>query len=336
MFFSSKKSILGIDIGTTNIKIAQITNKDNVHILETYGLVTVPFEIDEKQDQAVQQTASILSKLIEKAGVSTRKCVASLPNSAVFTSVIEMPQMNEKELANAVEFEAKKYVPLPMSELTLSWSIVEELANGKRMILITAVPNSILKNYLKIFELCGLEPQALEIEALALIRSVVGEDKDSNLMIDIGAKLTHLNITEKGNLLLSRNVPVGGDTITGKIAESLKISMARAEQFKKDFGINQSSMIPETIRPILNTIKVEARQLQNIYQTKGKKFDKIIIVGGGANLPGLDDFFSDLGPKVIHGDPLSRLTYNQELKTVVSAYASNLAVAIGLALRTSK
>ncbi len=336
MFFSQKNSILGIDIGTSNIKIVQVTTKDNIHVLDTYGLVDAAVDIDGRDEQLIHQTAAILQNLVSKAGVTTKKVVASLPNSVVFASVIEMPKMSEKELEKAVEFEAKKYVPLPMSELTLSWTAIEKLPDGKSTVLITAVPNSILKGYLKIFELAKLEPIALEIEGLALIRSVIGGDMASNLLIDIGAKNTHLIISEKGNLVLTRNIPIGGETITNKIAESLKISLPRAEQFKKDFGINQASLIPETIKPILMNIKTEARQLQSIYQAKGKKFDKIIIIGGGGALPGLDQMFSDLGPKVVHGDPLGRLTFNPELRPVLNAYSGNLAVAIGLALRIVK
>ena len=155
-------------------------------------------------------------------------------------------------------------------------------------------------------------------------------------MIDIGAKATHLNIIEKGNLVLNRNIPVGGETITKKIAEGLKISINRAEQFKKDFGLNQASLIPETIKPVLLTIKNETAQLHSIYKTRGKNFDKLIIVGGGANLPGLSEFFKDLGIKIIVGDALAQLSYNPEIKSVVDQYASNLSVAIGLALRTHK
>ncbi|MEK7652198.1 MAG: type IV pilus assembly protein PilM [Patescibacteria group bacterium] len=333
MFFSSKKSILGIDIGTTNIKIAQITSKDNVHTLETYGLVNAAFDIDETKEESIAKTVLILKNLIEKSGVSTNKIVASLPNSAVFTSVIDLPPLKDNELKSAIEFEAKKYVPLPITEMTLSWSIIEKMPDGKTRILLTAVPNSILRSYLKIFQQAKLEPVALEIEALALIRALIGDDKGSILIIDVGAKSTHLNIVENGNLLLTRNIPMGGDTITQKIAESLKISLVRAEQFKKDFGLTQSNLIPENIKPILANIKSEAKQLQGIYQARGKKFDKIMIVGGTANLPGLNEFFSDMDAKIVNGDPLSKLTFPADLKPVISQYAENLSVAIGLALR---
>lgn len=336
MFFSSKKSVLGVDIGTTNLKIAQVTTKGEAHYLDTYGLVNIPFDINVASDDSVAKIAEILKKLVQHAGVTTDQIVASLPNSSVFTSVIEMPKLNPEELKKAVEFEAKKYVPLPMTECTLSWTSIETKPDGRSTVLITAVPNVVLNGYLRIFSLANLKPFALEIESLALIRSIIGNDPHTNLVIDIGAKATHLSITEKGNLVLTRNVRIGGETITAKIADALKISRARAEQFKKDFGLTQSSVIPEAIRQILMQIKTEAMQLQSIYRARSREFDRIIIVGGAANLPGLNTFFADLGPEVTIGDSLSRLTYNPEIKNVLSQYSANLAVAIGLALRSEK
>lgn len=336
MFFSSKKSVLGVDIGTTNLKIAQVTTKGEAHYLDTYGLVNIPFDINVASDDSVAKIAEILKKLIQHAGATTDQIVASLPNSSVFTSVIEMPKLNPEELKKAVEFEAKKYVPLPMTECTLSWTSIETKPDGRSTVLITAVPNVILNGYMRIFSLANLKPFALEIESLALIRSIIGNDPHTNLVIDIGAKATHLSITEKGNLVLTRNVRIGGETITLKIADALKISRARAEQFKKDFGLTQSSVIPEAIRQILMQIKTEAMQLQSIYRARSREFDRIIIVGGAANLPGLNTFFADLGPEVTIGDSLSRLTYNPEIKNVLSQYSANLAVAIGLALRSEK
>src|SRR6185295_2484468 len=110
--FSNKKSILGVDIGTSSIKIVQITH-DVKPVLDTYGIVNIKYQLGGKnEDVAVQQTANILKSLLQKAGVTAKRCVISFPNSSVFTSVISMPKLSNKELTAAVEFEAKKYVPL--------------------------------------------------------------------------------------------------------------------------------------------------------------------------------------------------------------------------------
>jgi type IV pilus assembly protein PilM len=127
--FGKKKSILGVDIGTTNIKVAQVTHGASA-VLDTYGIVNCSYQISGRKDAtAVKQMASVLKSLVQKAGVTASRCVISLPNSSVFTSVLEMPKMSDSELATAVEFEAKKYVPLALSEIDLSWSIVGQSNN---------------------------------------------------------------------------------------------------------------------------------------------------------------------------------------------------------------
>src|SRR5271156_1130468 len=126
MLFGKEKSILGVDIGTANIKIAQVSHEGKA-ILETYGIVNTAYQLSGKNDApAIEQMAGILKSLIEKAGVTTSRCVISFPNSAVFSSVIKLPKMNEAELNSAVEFEAKKYVPLALSEVDLSWTPIGE------------------------------------------------------------------------------------------------------------------------------------------------------------------------------------------------------------------
>jgi len=338
MFFSSlfskNKPILGVDIGTSNIKIAQVTYKDKP-ILDTYGMVNIAYQLGGKNDEsAIRQMAGILKTLVDKAGVSTKKCVISFPNSSVFTSVIKLPKMGDKDLDSAVEFEAKKYVPLALSEIDLSWTVVSE-ENGELQVLLTAVPKQVTENYMKVFHLAGLQPEVGEIEGLALSRSLIGSSSQSCVIIDIGARVTGLNVIENGFLRLSRNLNIGGDTITDKISQSLNISVFRAEQFKKDFGVNSSTFIPEVVKPVLNAIKSEVQQLLAIYQSHGMKAEKILLVGGGANLPGIVNFFDGLNTPVELGDPLKSVGYNQDIIQILQRYKLSLAVAIGLALRRS-
>jgi type IV pilus assembly protein PilM len=334
-YFSKNKPILGVDIGTANIKIAQISHNEKP-ILDTYGIVNVPYQLGGKNDEAaINQMAGILRTLISKAGVTTKRCVISFPNSAVFTSVIQLPKMDEKDLNSAVEFEAKKYVPLALSEIDLSWTIVSNGSpeENNLQVLLTAVPKQITQNYMKVFNLAGLEPEVGEIEGLALIRALIGNDTENCVIIDIGARATGLNVIENGFLRLSRNLNVGGDTITSKISQSLNISMFRAEQFKKDFGVSNSTFIPETIKPVLSIIKSEVKQLLTIYQSHNAKVDKIILAGGGANLPGIAGFFEDFKINVQLGDPLKTVSFSQSLTPLLKRYSLSLPIAIGLALR---
>ncbi|OGE87558.1 MAG: hypothetical protein A3J07_04960 [Candidatus Doudnabacteria bacterium RIFCSPLOWO2_02_FULL_49_13] len=352
MLFGKPKSQLGVDIGTSNIKIVQLHPQDNQFVLETYGLVNISFQIGSKDNgSAITQTAQILKTLMAKAGVTTNKVVASLPNSSVFTSVIDMPKIPQEELKIAIESEAKKYVPLPLEEVALSWSVIEQkktkitkdtnlgsLAkpgmDNRIKVLLTAVPTIVIDNYVKVFQQAGLEPQALEIEALSLIRSLVGADTNLNMLIDIGAKSSTINLVDEGYLRVSKNLNVGGDTVTTSIAQSLSVNFARAEQFKKDFGLTgQGQQIPQVMRPILDIIKNEAQKLISLVESRGERIDKIMLSGGGVKLPNLKEYFSVFGKPVVMANPWSAVTYPASLKPVIEPLGLNLAVAIGLAMR---
>lgn len=336
MFFSQNKSIVGVDIGTTYIKMAQITHSSKqVKTLDTYGIVNVNGQIGTSQEAGIKETAAILANLISRAGVTTKRCVASLPNSAVFTSVIDMPKMSDKDLASAMQFEAKKYVPLPFAEVKIDWAIISEVPETNSLkVMLIAVPNQVKDNYQAVFEQAGLELEVIEIEALALIRSLIVDSTKNNVIIDIGAKATGLNVVKNGLLQLTRNLNIGGDTITERIAESLNITFSRAEQFKKEFGVNGNNFLPETIKPVLNIIKNEVKQLISIYQSHGVTIDNILIVGGGSQLPGTTEYFKDLGSAVFLGNSLSQVSYPKSIEPLLVRARAQLPVAVGLALRT--
>ncbi len=334
--FKKHSSVLGVDIGTSSIKLAQVGQKSSgERVLESYGIVNIPEALSGKNDpESLARMAELIKSLIKKAGISAQRSVISFPNSAVFSSVIELPMMNDKELDGAVEYEAKKYVPLALDEIDLSWTVTDTNAQtSSQKILLIAVPKQIKENYSKLFEISGLHPEAAEIEALALIRSLIGGEKINCVIIDIGAKSTGLNIIENGVLKLSRNLNVGGETITSKIAETLGINHSRAEQFKKDFGINGPSFIPEAVKPVLNIVKNEVKQLLTIYVSQDIRLDKVILAGGGSNMPGIIDFFADLKMPVELGNPLKNVAFSVSAEQVLKRYSRNLPVAIGLALR---
>lgn len=337
MLFSKKQSIVGIDIGTSYIKVAQIRHSEE-KTLETYGIVNASVQLDAKSgDATINQIAQILTRLLSEANVSAKRAVVSLPNSAVFTVVIDMPLMTDTELSTAIPFEAKKYIPLPFSEVVLSWSIVYKNETARTLkVLLIAVPKQIQESYIKLFSQVGLELEIIEIEALSLIRSLVTDPKENSVIIDIGAKSTGLNVVSNGILQMTRNLNIGGDTITDKLAQSLSISPARAEQFKREFGLSKETFIPEAIKPIMQTIKNEVKQLLSVYTSHNLTINKLVLVGGGANLQALTEFFSDIGLPVELGNPLSRLKYPEGIQPVIDRYQLQLPIAIGLALRNEK
>lgn len=333
MWFSKQQSVLGVDIGTSAIKVVQLNHENDM--LETYGIVELPVMITPKStEDEISQVVTLLVNLLAKAQVSTKKCAVSLPNSAVFTSVIDLPKMTDQELDSAVRFEAKKYIPLPFAEVSLSWTLISENpGNNTIKVLLIAVPKQIKEIYIQIFQKAGLQLEIIEIEALALIRTLVQDKSKNDVIIDIGGKVTGINFIKQGLLHLTRNLNIGGDTITEKIAQALNLELNRAEQFKRDFGLNGTDFLPEAVKPVLLSIKNEVKQLITLYKSHSVEIDRVVLTGGGSQMPGLVEYFKDLELEVINGNILANIGYPNHAEGALKRFGMQLPVAIGLALR---
>ena len=335
MFFGNDNSLMGVDIGSSSMKLVQL-DRTKEPTLMTYGIVDIPESVgSQTTDEEIKKVAALLTNLMTAAKVTTKRCVISLPNSSVFTSVIDMPKMNDREMDSAMQFEAKKYIPLPFSEVTLSWVIIADNDdNSTCKVLLIAVPNQIREIYIKLFNYAGLNLESIEIEALSLIRALSFDQNQNDVIIDIGAKVTGINVVRNGTLQLTRNLTIGGDTITERIAQALNLSLPRAEQFKRDFGLQKTDFLPEAVKPVLTLIKNELSQIADQYKMHDVTLDRITFVGGGAQLPGITEYFTaETGIPSQLSDPLAKIRYNESIRPVLSRFSQHLAVATGLALR---
>ncbi|MBI4415120.1 MAG: type IV pilus assembly protein PilM [Candidatus Kerfeldbacteria bacterium] len=350
--FQRKQSFLGIDIGTSSIKAVELKNEAGRPKLVTYGYIEQQSDLVKSDSpQAQARLLATIKHLVQQAGVTTDKVVAALPSFAVFTSIISLPVMSEKDLLAAVRWEAKKFVPMPLDEMILDWRVIKEpetpqaqqqLGVKKRAkdlkILLTAAPKNLVKRYVDLFKAADMQLVSLETESFALERSLIGNDPSPIMVIDIGAIATDISVISHGIPLLNRSIDVGGETITKSIMNSLNIDVDRAEQFKRDFGMGTSDgnqQIPKTIEFVIGSIINETRYCLNLYQGQGQQtVEKVILAGGSSFLPSLPDYLARvLNLKVFIGDPWARVIYPIELKSALQEIGPRFAVAIGLAMR---
>lgn len=339
-----KKSFLGIDVGSTSIKLVELERQGDVPVLKTYGYADRSIGDIVKGDPNVilDRVAALLKKLYTEAGISTFKAVTALPNFSVFTSVITLPIMNKKELGEAVKWEAKKFIPMPIEDVVLDWRIIDTIPVDKRRknyrILLTAASKNLVKRYVEIFKRADLQLMSLETEAFALGRSMLGKSKTATMIIDTSAVTTDIIIIDNGVPAFNRSIDVGGITISRAIANALKIDFRRAEQFKRDIGMRGASKINDIISSILKPVMDEAQYSLKLYQDQsGKTIEQAILSGGSAYLPNLPEYFSNvINLRVVVGDPWARVAYPQELKPALEEVAPRFAVAVGLALREIK
>lgn len=363
--FSSKKSYIGIDLGTSSIKVVELESEKGRPRLITYGFAEQSTDVIKSDSQEAQkEIVSALKAITSQAKVSTIKAVAALPSFAVFSSIISLPAMSKKDLVAAVRWEAKKFVPMPLEEMILDWKVLnsdkhedKEGENGDKKddkqkavlatnsaknirILLTAAPKTLVKRYVDIFKQANLQLISLETESFALERSLIGNDRSATMIVDIGAIACDISVIVDGIPILNRSVDIGGNTITKAIANSLNVNLDRAEQFKRDFGMSTGGdatqgQIPRTIEFIVSSIINEIKFVLNLYQNQGERgIEKVVLAGGSSFLPNLTTYLEKaLNIKVFIGDPWARVIYPVDLKPVLQELGPRFAVSIGLAMR---
>jgi len=348
----SQKS-LGVDIGTKVIRAVEISGKKGKLALENYGEVNLDVackeffrSFDKKNlNPSVDNISAALKAIIEETGIKTKKVVFSLPDFATFFTTFELPPMSKKEIANAIGFEARKYIPLPLSELVLDWQLMSKDPSPKEnsKILVMAVPKVIVEQYKVIAEQAGLELTALEAEAMALKRAVVDEKDPVSCLLEIGFQSTNINIIDEGFMKMSFSFDIAGKDLTYSISETLNISMPEAEIIKKKQGllINEEGNISHILTPILSVISERTRKVIRDFESKeGKRIEKIIVSGGTSLMPGIIEYLAvslnqdEAQARAVGvAKPFSKIAYPPILEKKMDEINATYAIALGEALR---
>ncbi len=340
--FSSNESFIGVDIGSSSIKVVELTKVKGQAKLLNYSFSEDPDLRNDWQNDT-KFTAKLLNKVCSNAGIQPTKAIAALPTFSVFSSVLNLSNVAKKDLEGAVTWEAKKVIPLPPEEMILDWKIIEKSSTKENIkVLLTGAPKTLVKKYIDVFKQAKISLTSLETETFSLIRSLVGNDKSTVMILEIGHKTTDISIIDDGIPLLNRSVDVGGQAITLSLSKKLGVNFSRAEQFKYDLGITSQGSkehdIPDVIRDSLAPILNEIKYAINLYQNRDdKKVGKIILSGGSTLLVNLPNYLSKaLNMTVIIGDPWTRISYPPSLKPLLQEIGPRMSVAIGLALRGIK
>lgn len=343
-----QKSFLGIDIGTSAIKIVELSRWGERRKLESYGemasqaIFEKPFRTFERSTLLLSspEIARAISAIIKEAKIRSREVIFSIPDFSSFFTSFVLPPMTKEELPTAIRYEARLHVPLPLSEVTLDWKVIEGEVSDKRAtplkVLLVSVPNEVIYQYQQIAGLSNLKLQALEAEVFGLLRSLVTEEKIVISLIDIGAQSTTCSIVDKGVLKISHSFDLAGNELTNQIVKSLSIDWEEAENFKKKYGLTPSQQnIREILLPLIDSIISEIEKIfNNFYQSEGKKVEKIILAGGIAWLPGLKEYFSEkIGLEIEIANPFSKIFYPSIIEPTLKEMGPSYAIAVGMALR---
>ncbi len=341
LFKSSLQSYLGIDISALSVKVVELRKHANKVALSTYGFSEKFTEepLNETAPIDIRKTADLIRHICEKSHTTSNLALASLPTFSVFSSIINIHQnVGKKDLEAAINWEAKKVIPLPLQDIVLDWQKIDENnpAIGNRFLL-TGAPKTLIQTYVGAFKTAQLNLLSLETEVFALIRSLLGNDRSTAMIVQLGSTTTNIFVVDKSIPVINRSIGIGGSNITAAIGANLNMTPAQAEQFKYDLMHDGPSddklppMIISAMEPITNEIKY----ILDVFGSKeNRRVEKIILTGGGALLPGLTEYLSErFNLNVIVGDPWFRVAYPYELKPILEKIGPRMAVAIGLAMR---
>jgi len=353
-FKAISKRCLGIDVGTSSVKVVEISRLRERRRLENYGEITAkalykePFRTFDKSTLLLsnQNIARSIKAILTEAKMVSRQAIFSIPDFSSFFTNFDLPMMTKEELPQAVVYEAKRHVPMPLSEATLDWQIMNEQlpqkTEARYNILLVAVPNEVINQYKDIARMSGLELFALEAEVFGLLRSLIKEQKEPVALVDIGAQTSTCSIIDNGMLRNSHSFDLSGNELTQIVSKSLDIDYQTAEGLKNKYGLlehkiglDQAKQTRDILLPLIDSILREIDKIsKNFYKTHRKEVKKVILAGASSLLPGLKEYCQDYFKKEIEvADPFSNIfcppILEKELKTMGPSYA----IAIGMALR---
>jgi len=352
------QSCLGIDIGTSIIKIVGLSKIGARVKLDNYGETSVltlyekPFRTFEKSTLLLSASdiAKAIQAICQEAKIKVKKATFSLPDFSSFFTNFELPPMTKKEISQAVKYAAPQYIPLPLSEVTIDWQVIggkiADKKGTKLKMLLVAVPNDAINQYREIARISNLEIKDLEAEVFSLVRSVIKDTKRTISLIDIGAQSTTISIIDEGLLKISHSFDTAGNELTQQLAKSLDIDFKKAEELKKRYGLREipdseageekdlrkiAKILSPLIDSVLNEIK---RTCRNFSQTDKKEIEKIILAGGSALLPGLKEHATSFLKKEVEiANPFSEISYPPILDKNLKEMGPSYAIAVGAALR---
>lgn len=337
--FEAKKEFgLGVDIGTSSIKVVELARiaagKTRLtNYAELYAREGDVFQSSSVK-LSVNRVAQALRQILRAGRIEAKGAAMSIPAFSGFITVISLPPMPEEELEQAVTYEAKKYIPLPLANVQFEWVKIAEKERGSS-VLVVAVPNDLINKHYEIANASGLELRYLELDIFSLIRAFIPQrkEKTSFLIIDFGARSTTLSIVEEGWPLLTRTMDVCGNEFSRVLARALGMDISKAEQAKRTLGVDAGGGV---LRPLLDSFLSEARGMIDEHQRQSSiPLTKVIYSGGSARMPGLLQYTAKvLQKEVVIGFTFDNVLYPNALKPVLQNELSpSLNVAVGLALR---
>ncbi len=283
---------------------------------------TFPFHTNSFSFQE-EEVAEAIKALLTETNIQTKSASFALPAFSSFFTTITFPFMQKSEIAGAVKYQSYKYIPLPLQEVVIDWELIEDIESleDKMKVLLVAVPKELVEKYQKLAKMLNLSINVLEVETFSEVRALV-KDKEPTVIVNIGDRASNISIIDNGFIRLCNSVEFSGFQLTKSISDSLNVSFQRAEELKREKGINQAigSLASTPLFPIIDKIIFSMQRLISTYliQNPKREIKRVILSGGGANMPGLAEYFyNKTNIKTERAQCFSGIQYPPQLESAI-------------------
>lgn len=344
MLFKSKK-VIGLDIGTSSLKLAELDVTKNGATLHSFRLAPTPLNAINNGEIADAASLGAAIRSLAQEASSKRKTVATgMWGMSVIVKKITMPKMDRKLLNDQIRYEAEQYIPFDINNVSLAHHVLNtSSAPDTQDVLLIAAQNELVAQYSSSVELAGLECKVLDVSGFALANCYemnYGRNAENVGLLNFGASVTNFVVLSNGEVVFCRDIPVGGANYTNEIAKGMGVSAQEAEMLKLSAVARQE--VPDDVISLISaTNETVAEEVRNSLDflnatTNGLALNRILVTGGASVTTGLMDAVSRVsGLPLEPFNPFARVKtnpkkINQEELDRTSAFA---AVALGLGVR---
>lgn len=365
--FLKSRDLVGLDIGNHTLKLVHLKSRGDSLSLANLAMKEIPPEAQEEADPDIKNeiVSETIKQLLKEHDLRVKDVVTALPGDDAIVRYVKLPFMSDEELKNVIALETEQYIPLAIDQVVLDYSVLGELeeeGQKKLEVLLVAAKEEIVDRHIELLTRTGLTPALLDVDSFALsnaFESNYGRIPDETIgLINLGAKLTTINIVENGVSHLTRDVAVAGNNFTREIQREFGVSFSEAETLKRQQGQvliesedliqlgggehdERVSRIGDAITPVLNKLLAEIRRSFDYYESsiRRKPVSRIMLSGGTSRLKNLDKYLAEkLNIPAELNDPFKRLEISDRLfdRTFISTNAQMFNVGLGLALRQAE
>lgn len=343
---SGGKSVAGLDIGSSSVKIVQLKETGKGYRLINLGIRPLPQEVI--VDGTIMDAGVIsdtLREMVKEIKLKVKDVAVSVSGHSVIIKKIKVQEMTEEELEKNIQFEAEQYVPFDASEVNMDFVILGASADeGKIDVLLVVVKKDVINDITTVVNDAGLNPVVVDVDAFALENmyetNYVLTSDEVVALVNVGASTTNINIIRDGISIFTRDISVGGNQFTEALQKQLQVSYDDAELLKKGDTIGEKG--PEDVEPILGVIAdnlgQEVQRSLDFFNSSNPdvQLSRVSLCGGGSKVKGIVKAIEQrLGIQVEMINPLESIAYNKKKfdPDYLDDIAPMLGIGMGLAIR---